>query len=84
VRFIREVKDLYDFKRKIVELDDICYGSKIIFEMNNLGHVEISGTIYGRAKEHSLEFEFTTDQTVLLPFYEALYRDFINESRFKI
>ncbi|MCL2588564.1 MAG: hypothetical protein FWD84_04050 [Oscillospiraceae bacterium] len=80
VQFIYEIKELYDFKRKLVELDDICYGSKIQFSLNNLGHVCVSGILYGDAMIHSLKFEFDTDQTAFGSFCDALYRDFVTES----
>jgi len=79
VRFIHETKELYDFNRKLVTLDDICYGSKIQFILNHLGHVRISGILYGSAMIHSLEFEFDTDQTALRSFCDDLYRDFVIE-----
>ena len=77
IRFIHEIKELYDFKRETVSLDDICYGSKVQFTMNGLGHVNVSGIIYGSAMIHSLKFEFSTDQTALYSFCNALYRDFV-------
>lgn len=80
IRFIREIKDLYDFKIKIVELNDICYGSKIVFTVGNTGHVNIAGEIYGVATEHSLTFTFDTDQTAILPFANALHKDFIADN----
>ena len=84
LKFIREIKELYEFKRKVVELNDICYGSKIQFRLDNLGHLHISGMLYGDGMIHSLKFEFDTDQTALRPFCNALYRDFVTESSLSI
>jgi hypothetical protein len=58
--FVSEIKELYEFKRKVVELNDIGYGSYIIFKLDKTGHIEITGTIYGTAMEHSLTFKFLT------------------------
>jgi len=75
--FIRSLKDLYDFKVDCVELNDIGYGSKIEFSMGKTGLLGVSGIIYGGAREHSLEFNFGTDQTALEHFSRRLYNDFI-------
>jgi len=78
--FVKEIKDLYEFKLSKVKLNDICYGSKILFCMDKTGHIKISGTIYGHSMEHSLTFEFTTDQTAFEAFCCTLYNDFISEN----
>ena len=80
IRFVHEIKELYDLKRKNVELHDICYGSLIQFSLDDLGHVNVSGTVYGEAMEHSLTFTFGTDQTALSAFCDTLYRDFITNN----
>lgn len=71
-RFIDGLEDLYNFKTNEVLFDDICYGSKVKFLMNKTGKLEISGKIFGRAVEHSLEFVFLADQTALNPFINEL------------
>ena len=63
---------MYDFKRSIVELSEICYGSRVTITMSKTGQIDVSGEIYGEAKEHSLTFVFSADQSSLLPFIEAL------------
>lgn len=51
IRFVKEIRELYDFKLRQVELNDICYGSNIQFCLDKTGHITISGTIYGNAVE---------------------------------
>ena len=80
IRFVKEIRGLYDFKLRRVELNDICYGSNIQFCLDKTGHITISGTIYGNAMEHSLTFIFTTDQTAIEIFCKPLYKDFITEN----
>lgn len=70
--FVEELREMYDFKRSIVELSEICYGSRVTFTMSKTGQIEVSGELYGEAKEHSLTFVFSADQSSLLPFIEAL------------
>lgn len=79
LEFVRDIKDLYDFKLKLVELNDICYGSYVQFSLSKTGGLTISGTIFGTAMEHSLKFEFTTDQTAIETFSNSLYKDFISK-----
>ena len=59
---------MYDFKKQIVMLNDICYGSNVKFEADKTGHIEVSGEIFGKSMEHSLTFSFITDQFVLKQF----------------
>ena len=70
--FVAELREMYNFNRSSVELSDICYGSTVKFSMMKTGKIEVSGEIYGEAKEHSLTFIFAADQTSLLPFLEVL------------
>lgn len=71
-KFITELEDLYHFKNDEVKMSEICYGSIIIFKGYNLGHIEVSGEIYGDAMEQSLKFVFNADQTVLPEFINQL------------
>ena len=71
-RFVFELQEMYDFKRKSVIFKDICYGSEITFKMSKLGSVEICGTVYADGMQHGLVFTFSTDQSVLLPFINDL------------
>ena len=67
-KFVQELLEMYDFKKQIVMLNDICYGSSVRFEADKTGHIGISGEIFGEAMEHSLKFSFVTDQFVLKQF----------------
>lgn len=72
-QFLRQLDDLYQFRRDRVTLQDIGYGSAVTFtKADRTGHLIVQGTIYGEARLHTLEFEFRADQTVLLPFCSAL------------
>lgn len=73
-KLVQGIHKLYDFELSAVELSDICYGSKVRFAMDKTGHVEVSGKIFGKAMEHSLEFCFSADQTVLKQFASELDR----------
>lgn len=84
IKFVKKINGLYDFKSKKVELNDICYGSNIQFCLDKMGHITISGKIYGNSMEHSLTFVFTTDQTAIKVFCKSLYKDFINENTYKL
>jgi hypothetical protein len=84
INFVEQIKALYDFKLKQVDLDDICYGSNIHFSLDKMGHITISGKIYGNAMEHSLTFMFTTDQTSIEIFCNSLNKDFIIENSHKL
>ena len=70
--FIDNLRRLYNFEIDTVYLDDMCYGSKVMFVMDCAGHIDISGKIFGRAMIHSMEFAFYADQTVLKSFIEEL------------
>lgn len=71
--FISELEEMYRFERKVVEFDDMYYGDKILFELNNVGHINVSGKIYGEHAEQSLEFTFDIDQTVIPDFCTELH-----------
>lgn len=71
-KFVQELSEVYDFKKQIVMLNDIYYGSNIKFEADKTGHIGVSGEIFGEAMEHSLKFSFVTDQFVLKQFITEL------------
>ena len=71
-KFVQELLEMYDFKKQIVILNDICYGSNVKFEADKTGHIDVSGEIFGEAMEHSLKFSFITDQFVLKQFVSEL------------
>lgn len=82
--FVKEINKLYDFKLKKVELNDIGYSSNILFSLDKIDHITISGKIYGDLMEHSLTFIFNTDQTAIATFCKSLYEDFINQNKLKL
>lgn len=71
-RFVLEMRDLYQFGRNTVELQDIGYGSRVEFRLDKAGHLMVSGKIFGEAKEHAMEFTFSADQTAIGPFVAEL------------
>ena len=71
-RFVQELLEMYNFKKQIVVLNDICYGSNVKFEADKTGHITVSGEIFGKAMEHSLKFSFVADQFVLKQFISQL------------
>lgn len=84
ISFIKEIRELYNFKLNKVQLYDIGYGSNIQFYLDKTGHIKILGTIYGDSMEHSLTFIFPTDQTAIEAFSTSLYKDFITENTYKL
>lgn len=71
-KFVEELLEMYDFKKQIVTLNDICYGSSVKFEADKIGHINVSGEVFGKAMEHSLKFSFMIDQSVLDKFISEL------------
>ncbi len=71
-KFIEQLKKLVWSETDHVVLQEICFGSTIHFDGDGLGHVQVSGLIYGGATSHSLQFEFRTDQTVYPAFIKQL------------
>lgn len=70
--FVADLQKMYDFELQTVTLHEICYGSRIQFQADKTGHIEITGEIYGDAMEHSLKFIFSVDQCVLKQFLSEL------------
>lgn len=71
-KFVEQLNDLLLFKTNEAILEEIGYGGKISFKGDKLGHIEVSGLIYGGAMSHSLKFEFMTDQTAFPSFINEL------------
>ncbi len=71
-RFLIEIEEMYQLKRNVAELKDIGYGTQITFKLDKLGHINISGIIYGTAREHSMTFSFDADQSSLGSFCKEL------------
>ncbi len=71
-KFISHLEKMYDFKKPLVEFNDIEYGNKFSLEMSKTGRIKISGDIFGCGREHELKFSFYADQTMLKVFIEEL------------
>ncbi len=71
-KFAKEINELYEFKIFEVLLKDICYGSTVKFKLDKIGHLEITGDIFGSGMIHSLQFSFQADQTSLKSFADSL------------
>ena len=71
-KFVQELLEMYNFKKQIVMFNDICYGSSVKFEADKIGHITVSGEIFGKEMVHSLKFYFTTDRFVLKQFISEL------------
>ena len=72
MKFVDNLDKLYNFKINVVTLNDISYGSKVTFNLDNSGHIDISGVLYGEHAEQSLHFSFAADQTCLVNFIDEL------------
>ena len=70
--FIQQLKRLVQNQLRQAKLEEIGYGSKILFTGDGRGHIEVSGTVYGEAMTHALQFSFSTDQTVYASFIKEL------------
>lgn len=73
-KFVTELEELDNFERTQVEFSEIGYGSKILFEMSNIGHLAIRRVIYGNDMEYSMKFRFIADQTILKGFIAAIQK----------
>ncbi len=70
--FAKQINELYEFHRFNAELREIGYGSHVSFDMDRLGHITVSGEIFGHGMIHSIKFEFVADQSSLKPFADSL------------
>ena len=71
-KFIQDLSEMCEFKKQVVIFNDICYGSNVKFEADKIGHINVSGEIFGKAMDHSLKFSFVVDQAVLNQFISEL------------
>jgi hypothetical protein len=72
IDFVNELREMYEFRKKEIDFQEIDYGGTLHFSSDALGHISISGQIYGTFLEHELKFIFPADQTALLPFISEL------------
>lgn len=71
-RFVDKLAGLALSGSGLAELVDI-EGNELRFELNKLGHLEVSGKLIPHSIPHQmLEFGFLTDQTCLAPFVADL------------
>ena len=73
-RFIAALRDVTECRADKAVLEDYDYGSTVRFGGDGLGHIEVSGTVYGEAMTHAVTFSFPTDQTIYAPFLRTLER----------
>ncbi|MBQ8830802.1 MAG: hypothetical protein IJ017_04330 [Oscillospiraceae bacterium] len=71
-KFISDLERMYDFKKPLVEFNDIEYGNKFSLEMSKTGRIKVSGDVFDCGREHELKFGFYADQTMLKVFIEEL------------
>ncbi len=67
-RFASETERMYAFESEKAVLKDRYYGSHLIFQADNYGHIHISGMLYDEHRDQRLDFGFTADQTSLTDF----------------
>lgn len=77
--WIAELEELYEFKRKASALE-AGYGNSLLFEINDMGHLAVSGMIYGNKGECRMKFRFQADQTVLRNFTGQLKKMIAEEN----
>ena len=78
--FADELSALYDFQKQAVAFD-AGYGNCLLFAMNGMGHLTISGEIHGNAGACYMKFCFQADQTVLQDFIRQLKKMTAQEKR---
>lgn len=69
-----QLRALIDFKIGEAVFRDLDYNSEIHFKGDGLGHITVSGILYGYLGQQSLNFSFETDQTVYPAFINCLER----------
>jgi len=69
-QFADEVDEMYAFKRNYVKPESLIgYEQEIELIMEKTGQITVCGTITNFT--HTMEFEFDSDQTALLPFIKV-------------
>ena len=67
-----QLRALIDFKTDEAMFRDLDYNSEIHFKGDGIGHITVSGILYGYMGKQSLNFSFETDQTVFPAFISSL------------
>ena len=70
--FVGQLDEMNHLQGKHAEIKDVSYGGRLCFNLDRMGHVQVSGTLFGVYGIQSLKFEFTGDQTALGPFLDGL------------
>ncbi|MGI5962902.1 MAG: WapI family immunity protein [Lawsonibacter sp.] len=70
--FVEQLQQMYYFETNLVEFKDIAYGGNLCFELDRMGHIRISGLLFGNHGDQHLAFAFNGDQTCLIPFLDGL------------
>ena len=67
-----QLRALIDFKTDEAVFRELDYNSEIHFKGDGLGHITVSGILYGYLGHQFLNFSFETDQTVFPAFISDL------------
>ena len=70
--FVGQLDEMNHLQGKHAEIKDVSDGGRLCFDLDRMGHVQVSGTLFGVYGIQSLKFEFTGDQTALGPFLDGL------------
>ncbi|MCR8845343.1 hypothetical protein NQ117_16805 [Paenibacillus sp. SC116] len=62
---IQSLEEAYEKLSGRSQIDDYDSDAHLVIKATRLGKVTVSGQIGGSHQEHSMRFEFTSDQTVL-------------------
>ena len=74
ISLIDNLEKMYTKLKGRSQLTDSDSDAYVRFEMENLGHMSISGQIGGSHQDHYMKFAYTVDQTVLRYFIQVLKR----------
>lgn len=70
--FVDALEGMHHLRAARAELNSFSYDSHISFVLDHLGHICVSGTLFGPHEDQHVTFEFTADQTILDPFIKGL------------
>lgn len=70
--FVDQLQKMYEFQCFGATLSAMYYGSNVTLTLDKAGHIKVGGKIFDDGMDQCLTFTFTTDQSTLLPFINAL------------